>query len=263
MTERRKLIEVVMVCLIIVGSMAGYYLGNNQGYQAGYAKGDESGYLKGNVFGYNTGVPVGYGFGYSNGTKDGYNKGYTAGDASGYSRGYGAGDFVGYNRGYTAGDSAGRVTGYANGFSIGKTTGYDLGEKAGYTSGYQKGWTATGFNIRDPTYHEMLVFISSDKTDENTYVDSSYVCHDFSFDVKRNAFNAGYRCFYVSIEMGIWGISEGHALVAFNTTDRGIIYVEPQSDRITKVQIGQPYLDRTIYVAPSYNDTVTKIELIP
>ena len=30
MTERRKLIEFVMVCLVIVGSITGYYLGNNR-----------------------------------------------------------------------------------------------------------------------------------------------------------------------------------------------------------------------------------------
>ena len=54
-----------------------------------------------------------------------------------------------------------------------------------------------------------------------------------------------------------------HALIAFNTIDRGIIYIEPQSDKIMNVRIGQPYWNRSVYMTPSYDDTVTKIVLIP
>jgi hypothetical protein len=178
----------------------------------------------------------------------GYTTGYSKGNTAGYSSGFKVGNEQGYSQGYTKGNS----TGYTNGYLI------------GYSKGYQKGWTATGFNIRDPTYQEMLEFIRADKTDENAYVDGDYICHDFSYDVKRNAFDAGYRCFWVSIEMGEYSPTvAGHAIVAFNTTDRGIIYIEPQSDKVMNVQIGQHYWDRSIYRAPSYDDTVTKIELIP
>lgn len=241
-----------MTALVIGGTYCGFYFGNSQGHIAGYTEGQ--------VVGYKSGYPVGYTSGYSNGTKDGYATGFTAGDSVGYGRGYNVGDLAGYGRG----NEIGVTTGYANGFTIGNTTGYGLGETTGYTIGFQKGFATTGFNIKDPTYQEMINFISSDKTDQNTYIDGSYVCHDFTSDVKINAFNAGYRCFYVSIEMGAFmPTSIGHALVAFNTTDRGIVYIEPQTDRITHVKVGQPYWDRTIYYAPSYDDTVTKIELIP
>lgn len=257
-----------LIVLVIGGTYCGFSLGNAQGHTAGYAEGQ--------VVGYKSGYPVGYTSGYTNGTKDGYNTGYATGDTVGYTRGYSTGDSVGYGRGdlagYIRGNTVGITTGYNNGFKVGNTTGYVLGEKVGYiigeetgyTQGYQKGWTTTGFNIKDPTYQQMLTFIKSDTTDQNTYVDGSYVCHDFTSDVKINAFNAGYRCYYVSIEMGrFMPTGVGHALVAFNTTDRGIIYIEPQSDRITNVKVGQPYWDRTIYTKPTYDDTVTKIELIP
>jgi hypothetical protein len=253
MNQKTSTIVIVgMTAMILGGTFFGFYFGNTQGHIAGYTEGQ--------IAGYKSGYPVGYTSGYSNGTKDGYNTGYTAGDSVGYGRGYNVGDLAGYNTGNTAGIA----TGYTNGYKVGNTTGYGLGEKTGYTVGYQKGWKATGFNIKDPTYQQMLTFIQNDKTDEKEYVEGSYVCHDFTSDVKRNAFNAGYRCFFVSIEMGdFMPTSVGHALVAFNTTDRGIVYIEPQTDIIMHVKVGQPYWDRTIYEAPSYDDTVTKIELIP
>ena len=250
------IVIVGMVVMVIGGTLGGFYFGNAQGHVAGFTEGQVVGYK----WGYSVGYASGYTYGYSNGTKDGYKTGYSAGDSVGYGRGYNAGDLAGYNTGNTVGVA----TGYASGLKIGNTTGYGLGEKTGYTIGYQKGWTSTGFNIKDPTYQQMLTFIQNDKTDQKDYVVGSYVCHDFTSDVKRNAFNAGYRCFYVSIEMGeFMPTSIGHALVAFNTTDSGIVYIEPQTDRIMHVKVGQPYWDRTIYQAPSYDDTVTKIELIP
>jgi hypothetical protein len=236
---QRTIVILGMLVLVIGGSLGGFYYGNSQGL----------------VTGYNSGYTVG--------TKDGYNTGFSAGDSIGYNRG----DLAGYSRGNTAGIAMG----YTNGFKSGNTTGYSLGEKkgyalgetSGYTQGYQSGWTATGFNIKDPTYQQMLTFIQTDTTNLKTYVDGTYVCHDYTSDVKRNAFNVGYRCFFVYVELGDATINPSHALVAFNTTDRGIIYIEPQSDKIMDVKIGQPYWDRTIYMAPYYDDTVTKIELIP
>ncbi|MDP2901208.1 MAG: hypothetical protein Q8O47_09595 [Candidatus Bathyarchaeota archaeon] len=240
-------IAAVLATLIVIGTMGGYYFGNNQGYRTGH------------IIGYSEGQEYGYKTGYSNGTEDGYDKGY--------STGFSLGDASGYTRGHSTGYNDGNAKGYLNGYSVGRehgyNTGYSNGNSTGYAIGYSDGWATTGFNIRDPTYSEMISFIATDRTDDNNYVDTSYVCHDFSYDVKTNAFNAGYRCFWVGIEMGDHTVQTGHAIVAFNTTDRGIIYIEPQSDRVMNVQIGKPYWDRSRYSAPSYDDTVTKIELIP
>lgn len=82
-------------------------------------------------------------------------------------------------------------------------------------------------SIKDPTYAEMMQFISDDTTNYNTYVFDSYVCHDFTNDVLANAKANNIRAGYVHLE----GI-EAHAIVCFDTTDQGLIFMEPQLDII-------------------------------
>lgn len=114
-----------------------------------------------------------------------------------------------------------------------------------------------GRELRDPTYGEALQFIESDQTDENPYKEEEYTCSNFAADFKSNALKAGYRCGYVLV----FGPDWNHALNCFNTTDCGLIFVEPQEDVILTLAIGQPYWDRTRYASPlagsGYNDTVT------
>ncbi len=47
------------------------------------------------------------------------------------------------------------------------------------------------------------------------------------------------RCAYVEIAFSKW---EGHALNAFDTTDKGLIYVDNTgADQIAYIEVGQPY----------------------
>ncbi|MFH2112302.1 MAG: hypothetical protein ABIJ47_13705 [Candidatus Bathyarchaeota archaeon] len=118
----------------------------------------------------------------------------------------------------------------------------------------------------DPTYSQLVDFLKTDKTDEYPYVrvvttsgsyygsaesnvDISYleaiingtkqpdpprICADFAETLHNNAERAGFRCAYVSIKLSgysdpyNYSISSdtGHALVAFNTTDKGLIYID-------------------------------------
>ena len=142
------------------------------------------------------------------------------------------------------------------GYAEGESEGYQLGYDEGYTQGVEDG-AGSSWNIRDPTYDEAIAFTNSDKTDENEYTDD-YVCYDFTADFKGNAFQTGYRCGFVYIEF-----SEGaHAIVCFNTTDNGLIYIEPQNDAIVTLTIGETYWDRTIWSAPDYDDTVIYLGII-
>jgi len=111
--------------------------------------------------------------------------------------------------------------------------------------------------LRDPTYQEALQFIESDQTDKNPFIYEEYTCADFATDFKNNAFKAGYRCGYVLVFFS----DLSHALNCFNTTDHGLIFVEPQEDAIVTLKIGQPYWTRIGYTPRYYgrtvNDTVT------
>jgi len=97
------------------------------------------------------------------------------------------------------------------------------------------------YNLRDPTYEEAMQFIRSDQTDKNQY-NQSYTCINFANDFRYNALNEGYRCGYVAIEFG----ETSHAIVCFNTSDNGLIFIEPQSDEIVTLTTEQPYLGEII-----------------
>ncbi len=100
------------------------------------------------------------------------------------------------------------------------------------------GTMVNGSQLRDPTYYEATRFIFSDKTDGHPYVAGNYTCANFATDFQSNAAKAGLRCGYVTI---FFKDMISHALDCFNTTDNGIVYVEPQSDEIVSVKVGEVY----------------------
>jgi hypothetical protein len=93
-----------------------------------------------------------------------------------------------------------------------------------------------GIVLRNPTYNEALSFIAADKTDRNKYVSGKYTCVNFAADFKHNAMAKGYRCAFVILEFQ-GGL--GHAVNAFYTVDAGLIYVEPQTDEVLNLEVGQ------------------------
>ncbi len=121
-----------------------------------------------------------------------------------------------------------------------------------------------GYTIKDPTYRQMMDFIEKDKTDREQYIEDGYVCEDFAMDVCNNAEEEGIRCAYVIIHYP----ESGHAIVAFNTVDKGLIYIESQSDELVEPRIGKHYYKCVIakpgyrYENPDYDDTIEKILVI-
>jgi len=112
--------------------------------------------------------------------------------------------------------------------------------------------------VRDPAYQEMLDFIAFDQTDRNGFNEENYTCLNFALDVKNHAFLKGYKCGLVYVVFP----SSTHTVVCFNTTDRGLVYIEPQNDAIVKPIAGQQYWDRTKYGPPHYNDTIIYIAIV-
>ncbi len=83
-------------------------------------------------------------------------------------------------------------------------------------------------SLRDPTYDEVLAFLRVDQTDKNKYRMLTYNCQSFAKDVMFNARDIGLRSYFVVIQFE--DQYSTHAVVAFNTTDFGMQYFEPQSD---------------------------------
>ncbi|GAG55625.1 unnamed protein product [marine sediment metagenome] len=203
------------------------------------------------------------------GTIQGLSLGEDLGASAGYNAGYYEGVGEGNNEGYELGLIEGNEEGYIHGFSDGKTTGYSVGYDSGYSLGYSQGLfegNLTGFtftyekgigdiadrrfNVTDVTYYAVKRFLRTDRTDSKKYT-SNFVCFDFAIAVKKNAFERGIRCYYVRL---VFTEPPGHAIVAFNTTDRGLVFFESQSDEEMDVDIGVRYWRDNIRVSKLDSD---------
>lgn len=242
----------MLIVLPIVAACGGYKFGYNKGGKIGFDYGYEMGYLDGNASGYQLAYNVAFLQGNLSGFELGHASGYQTGYAQGNSSGYLQGNNDGYQQGFNVGYLKGNSSGYTMGFADGNRTGYDDGYLKGVIDG-----AGRGYGVRDPTYQEALSFVASDETDKHKYSDPDYVCWNFAGDFKNNAFNAGFRCGWVYITLA----DAAHAIVCFNTTDRGLVFIEPQDDSVVTLTIGQPYWDREKY-APSYDDTVIRFGII-
>jgi len=105
-------------------------------------------------------------------------------------------------------------------------------------------------NATDPTYAELLAFLETDQTDKFVYIigppKNAYVCADFARDVHNNAEAAGIRAAWVGID--IEGEAKGHAIDAFETTDRGLVYIDCTGKGLWDESTGRSSWDRRAYV---------------
>ena len=92
--------------------------------------------------------------------------------------------------------------------------------------------------LENPTWSELEEFLRLDDTDTALYVENSFDCSGFAITLRDRAWRYGMRSAYV--ELG-FSEGEGHALNVFETTDKGLIYVDVTgADQIAYVEIGQP-----------------------
>ena len=99
-------------------------------------------------------------------------------------------------------------------------------------------------NYSDPTYTEMLQFLYVDETDKHLYIKDEYVCSNFSTALVTNASAFNMRVAYVRLVYT--DNCALHAIVAFNTTDEGLIFIEPQNDGIVDIFVGCTNQDRIV-----------------
>jgi len=97
-------------------------------------------------------------------------------------------------------------------------------------------------NGTDPPYSVFKSFYENDSTHFHPYVNSTnltrYICINFAHDFRVNASKVGIRCALVLVYYN----KTGHAIDAVNTTDKGMIYIDPQNnEELVAPVIGQPY----------------------
>ena len=123
---------------------------------------------------------------------------------------------------------------------------------------YQRLTTGFGYVYNDPSYIQMMRFLNDDQTDKRTYDENYYNCYNFATDTANNAKKQNIRCGVVYIIYR----SGAHAIIAFDTLDKGLLFYEPQSDEEVKLSIGEHYYQSIVpdpdhyYDPPAYDDTV-------
>lgn len=88
---------------------------------------------------------------------------------------------------------------------------------------------------KDHSWNYVKEFVLNDETDEQPYIEGSFVCADFAAMLHNQAEAAGIRAAYVSID---FSDRPGHALNAFNTTDKGLVYIDCTGEGLTNVATG-------------------------
>ena len=99
----------------------------------------------------------------------------------------------------------------------------------------------------NPTWSQLMTFLSYDQTDKHTYIRNVYDCSQFSRDVHNNAEAAGIRAAVVHVESR--NEVAGHASNAFLTTDCGLVYIDCTGapDKIARVKTGKEYRAVVVY----------------
>ena len=96
--------------------------------------------------------------------------------------------------------------------------------------------------LKNPTFQEMKDFILNDPTSRNMFVLNKYECRHFATNVINNAISQRIMCGFVLL-----CFDQGqHAVVAFNTTDRGLVFIEPQTDAAIEPKVGGTYQGQKI-----------------
>jgi len=74
------------------------------------------------------------------------------------------------------------------------------------------------------SWSQLKDFLREDRTDSNLYIENYYTCGEFAETLHNNAENSGIKAAWVAIQFEDDSIS--HALNAFVTTDRGLVFID-------------------------------------
>ena len=76
----------------------------------------------------------------------------------------------------------------------------------------------------DPTWQQLMAFLTKDSTDRKRYDAASFACGAFAEEVHNNGEAAGIKAAWVAIDFK--DVAEGHGLNAFTTSDKGLVFID-------------------------------------
>lgn len=148
----------------------------------------------------------------------------------------------------------GRVYGYEVGLQDGSRTGYQEGSRIGYAEATGEDCDSmdeAGFHfLYNPTYDEVQQILSEDDKGSAKKINN---------DAELQGIRAAYvRCWTVTVEGKVY-VSE---LVAFETVDKGFIFIEPSSHQEVKLEIGERYSELNGVSALKHDGIISDIKII-
>jgi hypothetical protein len=89
------------------------------------------------------------------------------------------------------------------------------------------------------SWNELSDFLAKDHTNWHAYNADTYTCVNYAMDLTSHAHSEKIHAWIVGV---VFNHTEpGHAFVAFETTDKGVVWIEPQSDyAYSSVVLGKP-----------------------
>ena len=151
-----------------------------------------------------------------------------------------------------SGFEEGRTQGYEAGFREGSRAGYQEGSKIGYERGeilsfsYNSDYGTSFYFTYNPTYDEVREILAESKETS-------------AMEINNFTEANGIRTAYVRAGIAAGG---SYRIVAFDTVDRGFIFIRPRSHEEIKVEVGKSYSELNGFPSPPYDDTITKITIV-
>ncbi len=149
----------------------------------------------------------------------------------------------------------GRTQGYQTGFNEGNKTGYQEGSKINYQRSQDGDISDLGedfYFTYNPTYDELQAILAeSNKTTAG--------------EVNNFAEANGIRTAYVRVQIARKTAERAdlfYHLVAFETVDRGLIFIRPRSHEEIELEVGKSYSEQNGFPTPLYDDTITRITIV-
>lgn len=117
----------------------------------------------------------------------------------------------------------------------------------------------------DPTWEQLMTFLTTDKTDQEDYSLFSFPCGAFAEEVHNSAEAAGIKTAFVAVSFE--GETELHALNAFETIDKGLVYIDCTGETGAEKslhRVPQFYIGGTVVpggkCSPDNFDTIAYVE---
>ena len=99
--------------------------------------------------------------------------------------------------------------------------------------------TSKQSTLRNPTWAELKDFLEMDDTDTFPYNEDTFDCTGYAITLRDRVRELGFRCAFVEIA---FQQKQGHALNGFQTTDKGLIFVDTtKNDAIAYVEVNKLY----------------------